>query len=363
MVQRILVTRHDENKDVIIGFIAMNCISICCSAFITFQCYRQYRLRGEQTSTVVRFLGIKAVFDFIYEINSLSFVSFLYHTGGRKQMEGPVCTFLGFIDQFFILGEMTMNFCIALDVFLLLVNPWTYDTRVWRNRMLWGLLLLCCTTFGLLGADQLGNSGDNNCWVKNPAGWAGWFLYGPAFFYWGFCVFAVGFLTFKIIQTNSIRAEGEFFRSVLAKRMLTKMSLFTGMYLVSWSLILYRHLLELNGTSPEDISMNIQYTATFFVHALGLWDLGVWYGNLIKCPCLERSSSKSEDGDEGRGSGDGFDDLKAQGKLETLDERVRASTGDAGSLHGSLSRLSGSSIAKTKALQMPERHEEDIDPA
>ena len=335
-------SEHESEMNILKGWMAVLCLSICASGFIAIQCGRQYTAKGSETSTVVRFLGLKGLSDCIFALNQLAFVSFLYSTNGKDALPPAACVFSGFITQFFVVAEQSFNFCIALDVFMLLMNPWTYDTKLWRNRMLAGVLFLCCTTFGILGANKLGDSGDNDCWIKNPMGGYSWFQYGPGFFYWAFCIIATLFLTYKVGKVNSIKTQSsggddQFFRSDLAWRMLKKMVLFTSLYIISWTPILYRHIVELGGTPPDQVNANLQYTATFFAFSLGTWDLVVWYGsNSISFPCLTwcfnamswGAFARNDSAAEGRGDGDGDDPRDSQ-SLDALHERVRASFGDA----------------------------------
>ena len=287
MMYRVLISADEEKKayDISIGKLAVLSTSLASSTLIAYQCAKHYREKGRETSTVVRFLGLKAVADFITEVFQLNFAAFQFHSDNIA-MPDQVCILTGFMTQYFIVASMTLNFCIALDVFLLLANPWTYDTEFWRNRMLIFVFVLCSgTSFGLLGADQLGNSGNGNCWVKNPSGTASWFLYGPCFFYEGFCIIALLFFAFKVRRISSVRNNStdgggdEFFRSSLAKRMLLKMVLFTGIYIISWSVILVRHIVQLND--PKNYADIPHYNAltnmaSFFVDAFGIWDLFVW---------------------------------------------------------------------------------------
>ena len=266
---------NDQELDTVVGYIAVLCLGQLCSGFIAIRCGQEYVSKGKQTSTVVRFLGIKAASDFIYNIDFIVYCCLLYR---GKELKGSSCVPLGFVSQLCALADMTLNFLIAFDVYLLLLNPYTYDTKKWRNRMLIAASVLCFgTSFVLLGAGKLGNSGDGDCWVKNPIGIWSWCLYGPAYFYFFFCISAVLFFIYKVARESSVTDGDEIFASDLAKRMLSKMILFTFMYLCCWSLIILRHFLELNGVNPDKIPKAQGIAATFGSMSIGIWDLFVWY--------------------------------------------------------------------------------------
>lgn len=266
-----------------VGFIAILCVSLLCSAFIAARCGQQYASQGKRTATVVRFLGLKAIADSIYAIEMLMYCSFLYQTidakgANAKGLVGPTCVALGFFSQCCALADMSLNFCIAFDVYLLLLSPYTYDTKKFRNIAIPGVLVLSLgSSFWLLGAGKLGNSGDGDCWLKNPTSNWSWFLYGPAYFYWCFCFFACGYFVFRVLRETSVSNGHEIYRSDLASRMLKKMLQFTVMFICCWSLVVLRHLLEMNGVHPDKIPPQQQAAATFFAFSIGIWDVLVWY--------------------------------------------------------------------------------------
>ena len=280
MMYRVLISADAQKtaQEFIIAKHVVASISLACSTLIIYQCAKNYRENRAGTSTVVRFLGLKAAADFIMEVFQIA--------GNSGNSSTQVCVLSAFMTQYFVVASMTLNFCIALDVFLLLANPWTYDTKVWRNRMLTFVFVLCSgTSFGLLGAGQLGDSGDGNCWVIHPRGKDSWFLYGPCFFYEAFLIVALMYFVFQVGRMSSVRSNSiiggsfEFFGSSLAKRMLSKMTVFTGIYIISWSLILVRHIIQLKD--PESYADVPHYNALsdgadFCVFAFGIWDLFVW---------------------------------------------------------------------------------------
>ena len=293
------------------------CFSMLCSFFIGTKCCLKYREDGERTSTIVRFLGLKALSDFFMAMMQLLSIS-VDKLGGSQHHRG--CLAVAFINQFAALSEASCNFCIALDVFLLIQSPLTYDTVRWRKYMMaYTLIVSFGTTGGMLATQKLGPSTSNHtCWVKHSSGTASWFLFGFLICYAVFCIYAVLNLVYKVTRAyriTNISYDGKVthFSSTLARRMACKMVMFTGMFLFAWSFQIVRYIYQLVQAKEHNW---LEMAGILSANTTGVWDLFVYYGSLFSCEC--KHGTETDDKETGENAEDDT-------TIQVIEENIRAS--------------------------------------
>eukprot|EP00937_MAST-01D_sp_MAST-1D-sp2_P005460 g5460.t1 len=138
--------------------ICFSSLSIVAAAVVALQVFRA-RSRGARVGAILVLVGWMSLADILWASKFIA----SYLTPLKR---GPTCTFLGALGNFTALVTTSINFVIAVDVFLQARDPFGHRSDRWLRRYLrFAGGVATSTTVAFLAAGALGPATDGTCWV------------------------------------------------------------------------------------------------------------------------------------------------------------------------------------------------------
>mmetsp|Transcript_20124 Transcript_20124/g.46628 ORF Transcript_20124/g.46628 Transcript_20124/m.46628 type:complete len:352 (-) Transcript_20124:4-1059(-) len=247
-------------------------LSLLSSAWIMTQPYVYWRRHGSRPGPILELVSCKAFCDFLSVLKWL-----ISTTVGRSANThaGAVCTTLGALGQASALGSASFSFVITLDLYLMVKAP-LLKLRSHDSRTSYGRYMFYCWAISVgtalvpLTNGAYGPSGDGTCWISEEAigarTWEIFLFYGPSVAYALFSIFVLGHLAVWYFR----RILPTYTQALLMQRM----TIFTAIYLVSWSCGTIVHMSEFFGAP---VSSTVCTADAFLLMSLGFGDVLVWF--------------------------------------------------------------------------------------
>mmetsp|Transcript_93018 Transcript_93018/g.265589 ORF Transcript_93018/g.265589 Transcript_93018/m.265589 type:complete len:373 (+) Transcript_93018:165-1283(+) len=251
-----------ETKSTLLCVIAA--LSLLSSAWIMTQPYVYWRRHGSRPGPILELVSCKAFCDFLSVLKWL-----ISTTVGRSANThaGAVCTTLGALGQASALGSASFSFVITLDLYLMVKAP-LLKLRSHDSRTSYGRYMFYCWAISVgtalvpLTNGAYGPSGDGTCWISEEAigarTWEIFLFYGPSVAYALFSIFVLGHLAVWYFR----RILPTYTQALLMQRM----TIFTAIYLVSWSCGTTVHMSEFFGAP---VSSTVCTADAFLLMSLG----------------------------------------------------------------------------------------------